>query len=278
MPFPLLHTKKKRQSKNSCNTHSAPSSSFTSLPNEIISRIFAFLPTPDLLPLYTIPSVIINSIASNEIVTRLDQHQLGIRLYFDQETRWRYTLDMKLSPSSIQNNKGRLCFIPMTTTKNPPSYLFYTSKLIRRPTLYKVSLIATNEDLSCLPDNLLVTSHTLDIKQQGSSCSQQQDSLLGYCVTTNSTQVIKSRPGERWILPCRFECDLGWLCQTKSGLGKWLDKLHGKPIRRRMTNIHSTSAVKLPVMDGQVAELGITAPISLGKQFDTLTLIPNIFS
>lgn len=268
MPFPRLATKKKLQNQNSCISHSA-SSSFALLPNEILCRILTFLPTPDLIPLHTIPSVILKSMVANELVARFARRQLGIRLCFDQEARWRYTLDMKLVHQKTPSS--RLCFIPMAP---PPDFAFFVSKLLRRPTLYKVCLIATDEDLTRLPDDLLASALTLDIKHLDTLSNING---FRYRVTAPPPQVTKSRPGERWLHPCRFECTIDFLCQTRSGLTKWFDKLHGnKPTRRRMTGLHTTATEKLPFVQGQVAELGITHVVD--KHLDTHFLIPNILS
>jgi hypothetical protein len=178
-------------------------------------------------------------------------------------------MDMKLAHPKTPSS--RLCFVPMA--RPPADFSFFASKLLRRPTLYKVSLIATDEDLTWLPDNLLASALPLDIKHSGTLSNNN-----GFRYRVTAPQVTKSRPGERWLHPCRFECDVDLLCQTKSGLTKWFDKLHGnKPRRRRMTALHTTAAEKLPSVQGQVAELGITHVMDK-QHLDTHFLIPNILS
>ncbi|KAI8089839.1 uncharacterized protein BX664DRAFT_334047 [Halteromyces radiatus] len=284
----FLSTKsmRKLQNKNLCkSSRQFPNSvfSFNNLPNEILCRILSHVLIADLLLLYTIPSL--NMMVVNELISRFKKCQLGIRLYFDQEARWRYTLDMKLQLVKYNRNTPRLYFIPMASTRN--EMRFYTSKILRRPFLYKVCLISTYDDLSTLPENLLNKSLPLTIKQSNkrlysSTTTTTTTVALGYGVSETPYQVTKSRPGERWIQPCVFECDLDWLCQTKSTLDKWFDLLpHCKPTRRKMTDLHFTRTEKLPSESpGQVAEIGIYSSYDDQTipryKTDTSILIPNL--
>lgn len=237
-------------------------------------------------------------LASQELLKRFEQCELGLRLYFDQESRWRYTLDFKLLK---QDKKNTLIFIPMIQKYHHPMY-FYTSKMLRRPMLYKVSLISSKESgdqFKNIPDNLLNKSYPIDIKQLGQFQStipihhQHQDLSLLYTVHETPSHIIKKRPGERTIFPHAFQCDLDWLCQTKSFFSKWVDILHNKPQPRPMSDhLHFTMTEKLPMHGGtihnqsqigQVAEINTIHPMLINhhhlthkSSVGTATLVPNL--
>ncbi|CAO3623411.1 unnamed protein product [Cunninghamella echinulata] len=265
----MLFQVKNNTKKNSCKSSPILLCKQTTLPNEIISNILLHLPTQNLLQLYLLNNAyLLSQLAGEEIIKRFEQGELGLRLYFDQESRWRYTLDVKLSQQDTyyddnKKEKQRLVFVPMVNKKNE-EMRFYNSKVLRRPMLYKVTMISSKESgdsLNNLPDNLLHKSYAMDIKQMGRSTLTDTSLLsLNYTIHETPSHIIKQRSGERLFFPTSFQCDLDWLCQTKSLFSKWVDLLHAKPQRRPMSsNLHFTMTEKLPFngksQRGQVAEI-----------------------
>ncbi|CAO3645903.1 unnamed protein product [Cunninghamella blakesleeana] len=279
--------------RNSCkiNLHENDLCNHSFLPNEIITKIYHHLPTEDLLQLYSFNSSSspLSYLASQEVLKRFERCEIGLRLYFDQESKWRYAIDFKL----LKQENHTLVFIPIA---KPSSMYFYTSKMLRRPMLYKVSFISSskqtkdgnggvNDVFKNTPDNLLSKSHPIDIKQLGQfhTMVHHQDLSLLYTIHETPSHLIKKRSGERVFCLHAFQCHLDWLCQTKSFLNKWVDLLHNKPQPRPMSSHQLTKNHPIQSQIGQVAEIDtLLHPMLINHRhhhkspIGSLTLVPNL--
>jgi hypothetical protein len=229
------------------------------LPSEVIIVILQNLTIPDILNIARLLNYRLRTLANKILVEKLlNTNHCHLRLCFDQENRWRFTVDFKL----IKATETRLAFKPV----KPTNALMYTSKLLRRPLLYKACLIGPDfVDFSdSLVHNLIKSSLTLDIKelglhQQHYTLKQQKSSLFfAYRVSKLPVNIVKARPGERWIEPLGFECAYDFLGQPKRMIQRIFDSLHNRPTRRQIDGRSYTSSSRLP-SQGQrntVAEIG----------------------
>jgi hypothetical protein len=97
----------------------------------------------------------------------------------------------------------------------------YNSKLLRKPLLLKATLLV-DDDNKYLKSNLFKSSMSFNIKDIGFQEAQdpQQQLVFKYLVKRTPKNVIKARPGERYIEPVEFECPIEFLSQPKSKLQK----------------------------------------------------------
>ncbi|KAL9540785.1 hypothetical protein PS6_010596 [Mucor atramentarius] len=221
-------------------------------PNEVIIAILQNLSIPDILTMSLILNSRLRTLTRKVLVEKLlDSSKCHLRLCFDQENHWRFTVDFKLTKAT----ETRLAFTPVKQV----SVRMYTSKLLRKPILYKASLVGP--DFVEANDSLL-SSLPLDIKDTGLHQhhynTKQQRVFLAYDITKTPQDVIKERPGERWVEPLGFECSFDFLSQPKKLMQRVFDTLHNKPTRRQIDNKLFTTSSRLPTNSQQfaVAEAG----------------------
>jgi hypothetical protein len=225
------------------------------LPNEVIITILQHLSIPDLLTITILLNYRIHTLAKKVLVDKLSvSNNCHLRLCFDQEHHWRFTVDFKLTKAI----NTRLAFTPVKQV----SVRMYTSKLLRRPNLYKASLVGPDFAIESdhLLNNLIKSPISLDIKETGlhQKRFQQQNISLAYQITKTPEHMVKERPGERWVEPLGFECSFDFLCQTKKMIQRVFDTLHNRPTRRQIDNRSFTTSSRLPTSSRNhaVAEIG----------------------
>lgn len=253
------------------------------LPNEVIASILSHLSIPDLLSILRLPWSRIHTLAKEVLVTKMvDTDNCRLRLYFDQESHWRFTVDMKL----LQATERRLAFVPVDPS-NLNMYMYH-SKVLRRPNLYKVSLVGSdfaidNDDQQLLVDNLLGNKQpSLDIKdygvyQKNHQINKLHNILMAYRIDKVPESRVKARSGERVFRPLGFECSFDFLCQTKNTMQRVFDSLHAKPTKRQIDHRTVTRTSKLPLgaPHDNVAESSSLPPASrLTGKFMKINLTP----
>ncbi|KAI7852742.1 hypothetical protein BDC45DRAFT_512418 [Circinella umbellata] len=208
------NTKKKQRRRisrisfSSVTTLSSPS---TTLPTTKIKTTIDILPSEILLLIFNnlIATDLINMSSSNSYFYHLiNQHNLLIhklkdstlRLFFRQESRWCCTVDMKL----VRHDENRLIFKPVD---QDTGFRMFTSKVLRDPSLYKITL---NDQ----PVMLTKKSTSLKIKET-TAYRKSLDTMAIFCYSVHPTPAdwAKLRPGERWILPLLLECHPLWFMQ-----------------------------------------------------------------
>ncbi|CEP12974.1 hypothetical protein [Parasitella parasitica] len=227
-------------------------------PNEIIIAILQHLSIPDLLIMFLILNCKLRTLTRKVLVEKLlDTDKCHLRLCFDQENRWRFTLDFKLAKTT----DSRLAFTPF----EPVSVRMYTSRLLRKPNLYKACLVGPDfaeANDALLVNNLIKSSLSLDIKDvcihQHQYNSKQHRVFFAYQTHKTPQDVIKQRPGERWVEPLGFECSFDFLAQPKKMIHRVFNTLHNKPTRRQIDSKLFTTSSRLPTSSQQnaVAEVG----------------------
>ncbi|KAL9537865.1 hypothetical protein MBANPS3_011391 [Mucor bainieri] len=219
-------------------------------PNEVIIAILQNLSIPDILTMSLILNYRLRTLTRKVLVEKLlDSSKCHLRLCFDQESRWRFTVDFKLTKAT----ETRLAFTPVKQV----SVRMYTSKLL--PSLVGPDFGEANDAL--LVHNLIKSSLSLDIKDTGlhqQHYSSKQQVFLAYDITKTPQDVIKERPGERWVEPLGFECSFDFLAQPKKMMQRVFDTLHNKPTRRQIDSKLFTTSSRLPTNSQQfaVAEAG----------------------
>lgn len=228
---------------------------FMKLPNEVIVAILRELSIPDLLTVTILLNYRIHTLARKVLVEKLSlSNNCHLRLFFDQENHWRFTVDLKLTKAT----NTRLAFTPVKQV----SVRMYTSKLLRRPLLYKASLVGPDFVIESdhLVNNLIKSPLSLDVKEPGlhQQRFQQQNIFLAYQISKTPEHMVKARPGERWVEPLGFECSFDFLCQTKKMVQRMFDTLHSRPTRRQIDNKQFTHSLRLPnsSKNHAVAEIG----------------------
>lgn len=252
MPISIFNTKRSPPNKGKATC-------LSDLPNEVIIVILQNLTIPNILNIARLLNFRLRTLANEVLVEKLlNMDNCHLRLSFDQENHWRFTTDFKLTKAT----KTRLAFTPVETASVP----MYTSKLLRRPLLYRACLVGPDfVDLSdSLVHNLIKSPLTLDIKelglhQQHYALKQQKSTLLfAYRVSKTPENIVKARPGERWVEPLGFECAYDFLGQPKRMIQRVFDGLHNRPIRRQIDGRSNTCSSRLS-LQGQrntVAEIG----------------------
>ncbi|KAI8645096.1 hypothetical protein BD408DRAFT_441184 [Parasitella parasitica] len=227
-------------------------------PNEVIITILQYLSIPDLLTMSLILNYKLRILTRKVLAEKLlDTSNCLLRLCFDQENRWRFTVDFKLTKTT----DSRLAFTPV----KPVSVRMYTSRLLRKPTLYKACLVGPDfaeANDALLVHNLLKSSLSLDIKDIGihkhHHNSRQQRVFIAYKITKTPQDETKQRPGERWVEPLGFECHFEFLARPKKIIHRVFDTLHNKPTRRQIDGRLFTTSSRLPANSQRnaVAETG----------------------
>lgn len=225
------------------------------LPNEVLDCTLQFLSIPDLITITLLHNKRLYTLAKNIILQKLKEtDNCRLRLYFDQESHWRYTVDFKF----VKAAHTRLAFVPI----DEASLRLYTSKLLRRPVLFKVALVGPEFDHDNYQHlhNLIKSPISFDVKTLGlhKNHHQQQQTFLAYEVTKTPENEVKARPGERWVQPLGFECNFSFLCQTKKIIHRVFDTLHNKPARRQIDHQSFTASSRTPALsrNSNVGEIG----------------------
>ncbi|KAI8054899.1 hypothetical protein BDF21DRAFT_431295 [Thamnidium elegans] len=227
------------------NTKQVNRGVITLLPNEVIYTILRYVSIPDLLIMTRLLNQRISCLAHQVLLEKLTSTKdCHLRLCFDQENHWRFTVDFKFTRAT----KTRLAFTPVKSV----SLRMYTSKFLRKPILHKVSFVGPDFTIENehLASNLIKSPISFDIKQVG--LQQQvyaQQVLFAFKVTRTPENVIKARSGERWVEPLGFECSFEFLAQTKNKIQKVFDILHNKPVRRQIDGKAFTTSTSYSVME-----------------------------
>ncbi|KAI8581414.1 hypothetical protein K450DRAFT_232959 [Umbelopsis ramanniana AG] len=224
------------------------------LPNELLLRVLTHLPTPDLLHLAKLNRRFYH-LSAKTLVLRLAARPdaLRLRAHFEQESRWKFSVDMQLTAI---DETGRFKFAPI----QPMAMRLFESKMLRSPTMHKLSIIGTDFDGLSLnvPESLIPKSQTLPLKELGqhritstynrlvANVASTQTALV-YNVTKTPEEFTKVRSGERWVTPILFECPMIFLCQARPGITKMMDKLNARPVGRGIDGRHSTQSMKTPM-------------------------------
>ncbi|KAI8059489.1 hypothetical protein BC940DRAFT_313659 [Gongronella butleri] len=233
------------------------------LPNELIDQILTHVPSSNLIPWASVAIVV------HELVRRLQMGDLSLRVYVEQESRWKYCVDMELVKV---HGDGQCLFAP--SRRNAPFFCrFYTSALLRQPLLCRVALIDTLQESdrddapmwtackdqnranaffrlfgrhalryeahdACLVPNVLPRSTPIQIKRVGSACvtrtSAKRAPQLVYLTQRTPPSVLKARPGERWLQPRQLHLHLDWLWQSRATTMHWWHKI---PITRWVADL-----------------------------------------
>ncbi|GAB5586351.1 hypothetical protein Unana1_01251 [Umbelopsis nana] len=242
------------------------SQSIETLPNEILLRILTYLPTPELLHTVKLNRRF-HQLSANTLVLRLAARPdaLRLRAYFEQESRWKFSIDMQLIAI---DQSGKFKFAPV----EPMAMRLFESKMLRSPTMHKLSIVGTDFDgLSLnMPENLLPKGKSIPLKEIGQHRLTSTYSRLVPNITTTQTALIytvsktpehllKARAGERWVTPILFECPLTFLCQSRPAITKVMDKLNARPMRRGLDGRNSTKSAKIPLVSarGIIEELAL---------------------
>ncbi|KAG2211595.1 hypothetical protein INT47_008691 [Mucor saturninus] len=224
------------------------------LPNEVIISILQKLSIPDLLLTCQLQNIRFHTLAKKVLVQKLVKTKdCHLRLCFDQENHWRFTVDFKFTKAT----QTRLAFTPV----KPVSVRMYNSKLLRRPILHKASLVGPDfvVENPYLVHNLIRSPLSLDIKETGlHQHHYAQGAFLAYQITKTPENMVKARAGERWVEPLGFECSFDFLSQTKKMMQRVFDTLHNKPVRRQIDGVSFTASARLPQTSKSyaVAEIG----------------------
>lgn len=211
------------------------------LPNEVIICILQHLSIPDLISTSLLLNRRIHTLAKEILLEKMlkDSNNCHLRLFIDQENHWKYTVDFKLTKVS----NTRLAFTPVN---QDTSIRLYTSKLLRRPVLYKACLVGPDfvSEGGHLICNLLKSPISFNVKEIGlhKHHYQQQHTFLAYQTSKTPENEVKARPGERWVELLGFECFFSFLCQPKKMIHKVFDTLHNKPTRRQIDDKSFTSS------------------------------------
>ncbi|KAI8142412.1 hypothetical protein BJV82DRAFT_141994 [Fennellomyces sp. T-0311] len=179
---------------------------FTNLPIEVLLLILDFLPITDLLTI---------SAASQRCYQLINEHHIlanklktsTLRLYFDQESRWRCSLDMKL----VRHDGHRFTFKPVDLDTG---FRMFSSKVLRDPSLYKVTLDGQNMMMDKKPTSLKIKAPIAYWKPLDAKA------VYVYSVHNTPTHWVKARPGERWMLPLLFQCSPRWFMHDHHGYTK----------------------------------------------------------
>ncbi|KAJ8657725.1 hypothetical protein O0I10_006540 [Lichtheimia ornata] len=211
------------------------SSSFNNIPNELVLHILRQLGLRDLLVISVVNTRLyhigVQALAeylaspppsspppsrSPFLCSALKGHASPsrLRLFFDQESRWQFSIDM-IFEKHENNNGSMFIFVPVEPGL---SFQMFSSKVLRKPSLYRVSLLdespAGDADIMVL-DSIMSKPLKLDIKyaltQQYDKRVDGQSAMFSYKVHDTPTHRLKSRPGERWMQPISFQCDPWWL-------------------------------------------------------------------
>lgn len=256
------------------------------LPNEILLRILNYLPTPELLHTTKLNRRF-HHLSAKTLVVRLAARPdaLRLRAHFEQESRWKFSVDMQLVAI---DESGRFRFAPIEAM----AMRFFESKMLRSPTMHKLSIVGTDFDGMTLdmPENLLPKSKPLPVKEIGQhriastytrlvpQVATTQTALV-YSVTKTPKALLKVRSGERWVTPMLFECPMMFLCQARPGITKVMDKLNARPARRGLDGRNSTKSIKIPMLSakGVIEESALLMPSSLprSKASDTM-MVSNL--
>lgn len=165
------------------------------LPNEILLNVTRCLSITDLISLCRVHrklyTVGIQTLAMHRSASIL-------RLYFDQESRWRFAVDMIL----VEATPTRFSFTPID---NCTTFCLYSSRVLRRPMISKVALEEYVVQRRSVP---------LDV----GTCGDHHTALLGpsACFKYYIHKRRQENTRERWISPLKFECEPRWLCQRSS--------------------------------------------------------------
>lgn len=265
----VFHAKQVNLSSKKCGVNA-----LMRLPNEVIICILQNLSIPDLLITSQLQSARFHTLAKKVLVQKLSLvKNCHLRLCFDQENHWRFTVDFKLTKAT----NTRLAFTPVKQV----SVRMYNSKLLRRPILHKAVLVGPDFviDNPYLVHNLIKSPISMDIKETGlHQHHYAQGAFLAYQITKTPENMVKARAGERWVEPLGFECSFDFLCQTKKMMQRVFDTLHNKPTRRQIDGVSFTASAKLPQNSKSyaVAEIGglWQKKYSHGSSDKRSTLIP----
>jgi hypothetical protein len=219
------------------------------LPNEVIICALQYLSIPDLINASLVLNRRVHTLAKEVLLDKmLKVDNCHLRLFINQENYWKYTIDFKLTKIT----DTRLAFTPVEQT----SIRLYTSKLLRRPALYKASLVGPDfaNESGRLVGNLIKSPIPFSVKEIGlhKHHYQQQHTFLAYQASKTPENQIKARPGERCVEPLGFECSFNFLCQPKKMIHKMFDTLHNKPTRRQIDDKSFTSSSR----NKNIAEIG----------------------
>ncbi|KAI9492822.1 hypothetical protein BDB00DRAFT_418427 [Zychaea mexicana] len=166
------------------------------LPSEILLLIFNNLTVSDLITacstsLYFYHIINVHHILADKL------KESTLRLYFDQESRWRCALDMKL----VRHDAHRFTFKPIN---QDTGFRMFSSRVLRDPSLYKVTLDG---------QNMMSTKRSTSLKIKSMIAYWKPlDAMADFVYSVHPTPAgwAKARPGERWMLPLLFECHPRW--------------------------------------------------------------------
>ncbi|KAI9472011.1 MAG: hypothetical protein EXX96DRAFT_582584 [Benjaminiella poitrasii] len=217
-------------SKNPKSSSSISPCLLLNLPNELILSIFRFLCLHDTLKLIALlqtrNSRLIGLLRNALVEQLLTTPNARLKLCFDQENRWKCTMDFKFT--HLSRHRSTLIFRPIETNLSVP---MYTSRLLCRPVLHRVHLVCpccgTQQD-NFLAENLVRSPFPLDVKEVGlhNSSLGHKDVSMNYHVSKTPRHRVPIRPGERWVQLAGFECSFEFLAQPKGLLQRVFDSLH----------------------------------------------------
>ncbi|ORZ03753.1 hypothetical protein BCR43DRAFT_483908 [Syncephalastrum racemosum] len=182
--------------------------SILSLPNEILHLVLSCLSTPDLLvtcrvaPRFYDLALVIVSVRG-----------CRLRLCFDQESRWRFAVDMTLASVTA----SQFAFVPLPSEQN---CFLYASRVLRRPVLYKILLSEPNHNEDDEERDVLGSSVTVDVRHVGEHSKKlMHGAHFSYNISRRKSSSVK-RQGEREIAALEFKCSPVWLCPRRTVLSR----------------------------------------------------------
>ncbi|CAG8774021.1 17744_t:CDS:1, partial [Racocetra persica] len=190
-------------------------SSLLTLPNELLLLLFESLDFPSILSLSNVCNRFL-LIAQVCLARRFKDSNLTLTLFFDQEYRRKNSLNFSFD--HFDSETGRFIFTP----KKDKVMRFMNSRMLGCPKLRRIHFTDFDNTLIFDDKNLLQKSCSLPIESTNSilqkisseyrigrgSTHLQSIYTFNYSISDSppSPLVIRTRRGERWIKPLRFEC------------------------------------------------------------------------
>ncbi|RUS35194.1 hypothetical protein BC938DRAFT_474402 [Jimgerdemannia flammicorona] len=202
----------------------------SALPNEILLAILEDLDISSLLSLCNVGTRF-QTLAYIILAKRLLNNQSCVRLFFEQESRWRFTVDLKLT--SVNPYTGQFVFTPV----KPTVLRVFNSAILRNPTLQKIELLGPDVESLKAQTNFLSLPKPLQIKTMGSyrrcfslhhPSTRTTAFSLSYDVSPTPADVKATRTGERWLTPVAFECPLVFFYPQTNSTSKVLQWMNSK--------------------------------------------------
>ncbi|CAG8589148.1 24993_t:CDS:1 [Dentiscutata erythropus] len=194
--------------------HDEHISSLLTFPNELLLLLFESLDIPSILALSNVCNRFL-LIAQVCLAKRFKDSNFELSLFFDQEFRRKLNIDFTFERFDLET--GKFVFIP----KNDKPIRFIHSRVVGSPKLRRIQFTGFDNDAKSDDKNLLQKSCTLPIDLNNSiikkssfvyrigrgSTHLKSRYTFTYSISDSPPPLVRrTRSGERWITPLRFEC------------------------------------------------------------------------